>query len=681
MKKKIILMFFVFVMFILCINIESFAVFEINNFVIDAKLNSNGNLYVTEEITYYTDESTNGLTRNILIKNPRNEKNSADNFELYSVSVDNEYYKQVYFAEIGDDGVFEYTPSNAGKYNIKVYSPFYDNYKVVKYEYLLKNVAIKYNDIGELYWNFIGNEWDCNIKHLTINIELPEVAAYETSWVFGHGSDNGNFTKNENYITLTVDDIEAYQPIDARILFSRDAISDSNKVINQNVLDKYINEEEGLSSKMDEKTIIGNLTVKDLAIILSGIIIVLGIGCYILFDKEVKVEKNKYIKEIPFGLPPELLQYIYYGKIKSDSFYIAVLNLVKLGVYKLENTVNKVGKETQKIIYNFDHNANLKEYQKNIVNTINKFLEEKDGELSLDFIKLSSKMERSNGSGFKKYKDELETEKESLVGKPVKIPKKIIGFATLIMTCLIAIIMVVAIAMGTTDTIMPLLVMLIFLTVIYSFIFASAGAAIPVLIFLIFHCGCFQGAIIGLMISCGIGYLYIPYILMFILIQYLFRVKKFPKEERQIVEQIAGLRRYIKDYSLLKDKDSLEYIELWEDYFIMAIALGLNKKTINYFYNYGKEQNSNLGYSIKRTSSYMHFHYGMYNSFYNYQKSYEITSSRGSRYSGSSGGFSGGSSSGGGGGRRRWRKSFLKYKNIVFLILYINKIRNFLFIN
>lgn len=663
MKKKVIFSIIFFMLVAICINIPSFATFEITNFVIDSQLNEDGSLHVTEKILYYTDEVVNGLTRNIVAKNPRNTTNSADSLKLNYVKSDGEYCKQVNSAIKGYDGVYEYTNSS-NEYNIKLYSPFIDCYKTVEYDYTLENVAVKYNDIGELFWNYIGSEWDCPIQFLTINITLPESAANETIYVFGHGSDNGTFTKTQNYITLKAESLSAYQPLDARILFSRDAISSSRKIVNKNVLDKYINEEEGLSSEMDNIKVFANLDINQVAIILSLIIIGAGIVCYFVYDKEIKVEKIKYYREMPYGLEPELLQYIYYGKIKSNSFYIAVLNLVKLGVYKLENTVNKVGKETQKIVYNPEHNSRLKEYQEDMVKTINGFLEDNEnGEKSLDLIKLASKMERTTSRGFARYQVSLETEKEALVGKPTKIPGKIKTFAFLAMIGLIAMIAMCAMQLGNIEMVSAIIGMLGMLTLVYSIFFASVGGAIPVLIFLLCHCSVFQFAIIGMMIASGVGILYIPYILLFILIQYLLRVKKFPKEQRQIVEYVAGLRRYIKDYSMLKDKESLDYIQLWEDYFIMAIALDLNNKTVNYFYNYGKEQNSNLGYSMHNTNSYMNFHYGMYNSFYNYQKSYTTTtrsSSSGSSFSGSSGGFSGGSSSGGGGGRRWRRRTLLK---------------------
>lgn len=664
MKKKIIFSILFILIVIFNINISSYATFEINNFFIDANLTPDGNLQVTETITYYTDEIVNGLTRKIITQNPRNTQNSADSLELYSVQVDDEYCRQIEVGSKGDDGVFEYSYNGKNEYNIKLYSPFTSSYKTIKYNYMLKNVAVKYNDIGEIFWNFVGDEWDCNIYNLTIRVTLPELAANDKIYVFGHGSDNGTFTKTNNFITLQAKFLDAYQPLDARILFSRNAISDSTKIINKNVLDKYIYEEEGLSEDMESPKIIWNLNIYEISGILSIIIIVIGLGCYFLFDKEIRVEKTKYYREMPFGLEPELLQYIYYRKIKSNSFYIAVLNLIKLGVYKLENTVNQVGKETQKIIYNPNYTANLKDYQKHIIKIINGFLkEDSNGEKSLDLIKLSSKMSRSSSRGFNKYKSDLEAEKETLVGKPTKIPSKIIVMSVISMLALIGIITLIGMnAMEEAEMVFVLPFMMIFITFVYSLLFATLQETGPVIIFLLFHCACFQGAIIGMMIGCKIGILYIPYLLMFILIQYLCRIKKFPREERQIIEYIKGLKRYIKHYSLLNQKDSLDYIEIWEDYFIMAIALDLNNKTINYFYNYGKEQNSNLGYSMRYTNSYMNFHYDMYNSCYNYQKSSSTSSSgrSSSSYSGSSGGFSGGSSSGGGGGRWRWWKPFLK---------------------
>ena len=375
-----------------------------------------------------------------------------------------------------------------------------------------------------------------------------------------------------------------------------------------------------------------------------------------------RVEKVRYYREMPFGLEPELLQYFYYGKTVSNSYYVAFLNLIKLGVYRLENSINKVGKEVQKIVYNENHNAKLKEYQSKMVKTINKYLIwDENTERSIDLLTLNSRMSNSSGYGFSDFESSLKAEKESLVGKSKKAPSKIKFIPISILIALMITILFIGIKksneMGIT-----IHFMMGFLTLIYSVFFINVGNSLYTMLFLICHCGCFQGALIGMMITSELGILYIPYILIFIYIIYVYRIEKFPKEERQIIEYIKGLKRYIKHYSMLSSKDELDYINLWEDYFIMAIALKLNNKIINYFYDYGREQvSSSLGNSMHNTNTYNDFNNNMQNTFENYHKSsmtHGNTSSR-SSYSGSSGGFSGGSSSGGGGGRRWWRKQIL----------------------
>ena len=75
MGKKVL----IFVVFLLSIMfaIPSFAVFEIENFIIDAQIFENGDMEVLETIEYYTDETVNGLTRNIETSNQSNKRNSA----------------------------------------------------------------------------------------------------------------------------------------------------------------------------------------------------------------------------------------------------------------------------------------------------------------------------------------------------------------------------------------------------------------------------------------------------------------------------------------------------------------------------------------------------------------------------------------------------------------------------
>lgn len=70
------------------------------------------------------------------------------------------------------------------------------------------------------------------------------------------------------------------------------------------------------------------------------------------------------------------------------------------------------------------------------------------------------------------------------------------------------------------------------------------------------------------------------------------------KEGEILVEQIAGIKNYIHDFSLLSEKDK-ENIVLWEDFLIYAVVLEENETIINNIYSY-RNINSNILNNIKR---------------------------------------------------------------------------------
>ena len=655
------------ILLILLSNSTSSATFYINNFIIDAEVKENGDMEVTENIQYYSDVNKNGVTRVINTKNEYNSKNSADNLSLEGVWVGNYRASQVLSGNLGDDGVYEYTKSGS-THSLKVYMPmsYSSQTRTVTYKYLLKNVAVKYDDIAEVFWNFIGDEWDTSIKNLYIRIVLPKASANDTIYVYGHGADNGRFTKTNNVINLYATNLNAYQALDARILFSTSAISQSNKIVKKSVLNTYINQEEGISADYEEPNIIGDFSIKEITILFSVVIVLVGLFLYFKFDKEYKVEKSYYYRDIPYNLSPEILQTVYYGKIQKNAFFITFLNLVKKGVYKITQIQNEVGKETQLITYNADYDVVLEDYEEQVKKQINSCFSSKNN--SIDVLKLKQKMKNASTRYYKDYKSKLNTKKDGLFGEKIKPSKKVTIF--LIMVMVILILFMVFIAFKTEPEIaFGLLILLAITTTVYSVIFRTIPFNISTLAFLVIHCGAFQAANIAMLVSAGEGLMYIPYILLFVLLQYVARIQKSSKEERQVLEQIKGLRRYIRDYSSLAEKEDIGQLNLWEDYFILAIALGLNNRVINYFYDYCKNNlNDNLGESLGGFSSYTIMSSSLATSFVSYAHRTSTTTSSGgisssSSYSGSSGGFSGGSSSGGGG--RRWRRRKLVLNNLI----------------
>ena len=137
--------------------------------------------------------------------------------------------------------------------------------------------------------------------------------------------------------------------------------------------------------------------------------------------------------------------------------------------------------------------------------------------------------------------------------------------------------------------------------------------------------------------------------------------------------KLAGLKRFLLEYTLIKEREALE-VTLFEDYLIFAQILGIAKQVSKQF----KELYPNM---IEQTN------YSSYDNliYINYVSSSGITSAKSARsaaesYSSGGGGFSsgggGGGSFGGGGGRRRVslikKKCYIIYK--LFALIYNNRL-------
>lgn len=152
------------------------ASYSIENMDIQATIQDNGDLKVEQDITYKFNSSYNGIyvtipysLNDVEAKNVLEGSRINDNFYTgnnvvindVSVSTGQDYnsFKRTNYASNGDNGV--YTIVREGNLEkIKVYSPSQYIEKNFKLKYIIQNVCVKHNDVGELYYNFIGGAWD-----------------------------------------------------------------------------------------------------------------------------------------------------------------------------------------------------------------------------------------------------------------------------------------------------------------------------------------------------------------------------------------------------------------------------------------------------------------------------------------------------------------------------------------
>lgn len=227
LKRKIYALCVLFLIFF--ISTASFAEdsLSITRWKVESSLVENGDLMVSEDITFDFKDKFNGVYRHIVL----NGTDGIEGIEVYEMT---EGVPLPYAlvtssqAEKGSKGLFAATEKD-NSMEIKIFSPSKNETKTFRIKYLVKNVATKHLDTGELYYKFLGSENETPINYFTASIALPNKSKEETK-IFAHGPLNGeiNFIE-EDLIKLEVSDVPRDTFIEARILFPNEFIGRSTK--------------------------------------------------------------------------------------------------------------------------------------------------------------------------------------------------------------------------------------------------------------------------------------------------------------------------------------------------------------------------------------------------------------------------------------------------------------------
>ena len=143
-----------------------------------------------------------------------------------------------------------------------------------------------------------------------------------------------------------------------------------------------------------------------------------------------------------------------------------------MGVYKIEESTNEVGKKVKLIVYQGKENKKLKGYQNDLIDIINGFFENDKNSIDLD--KLNAKMKMSTGSKYLSFKN------EGIFGNNSKVSKKPCLFGILFMIIMIIIISIVSIKINEDMSII-LITFLCLTSFLYTLLFSVIPINIPII--------------------------------------------------------------------------------------------------------------------------------------------------------------------------------------------------------
>ena len=175
----------------------------------------------------------------------------------------------------------------------------------VTWTYQLANVAKRYQDVGEINWKIIGTNWQTDLQHTKIVIQLPKMT-YQTLQAWTHSKSATKFVVDKQAGTLTYEKarVNPDQPVEVHTMFDQAALSTATQRTGNRrvaILDqeRAIAERAEKTAKRD-KAMQGYVTW--LAILPFGLLIRL-----IALWRRIRVQ-NKHIIETPhnYELPSDL---------------------------------------------------------------------------------------------------------------------------------------------------------------------------------------------------------------------------------------------------------------------------------------------------------------------------------------------------------------------------------------
>ncbi|MBQ8042731.1 MAG: DUF2207 domain-containing protein [Clostridia bacterium] len=609
MKKIRIMFIFVFMLFFIPTVYAGTA--YVDSIDIHATINIDGSMTVTETILWDIEEDLNGLYRDVLIQNASNKINNAAGIVVDEVLVNGTKFNYSYTTlNNGDSGKYNINNIEGGK-QIKIFTPSSNEYKTTTITYTLYDVVVKYNDIAELYWNFIGSGWDYGIDDVHISITLPGEAS--TLKVFAHGPLYGYSTiPSTDSVVLKVENLRSGEMVDARVLFDASLV-DTTKIVDENVLESVLTKEAKLAEQANLKR---EQAKKALYISIGMVMIALMIPIIVYVNIKRKSPKatfkGKYYRELPQDYGPAIMNKVIHGALGTTSSYdmlATLLDLVRRKYVEIE-AIYKEGKNKP-----VDYNLKLIKTDLDELNVSEKhFVQElifvDTTEIALkELSKKNSKSLKAQNKAveaYNKWKEKIEQvakEKDLLKKENAKIAKDVLK-------CVFA-------------------------------LFISIGVAI-------------FGAVLNyedILILGSMSLFLGIYELVFVILQ----LNDLRVRTQKGIEHKAmwkAFKNFLEDFSKLDEHD-YKSIAIWEHYLVYATALGISKKVIKQLkivFPTEFEQDSNM-FSTYMTINLL----SDSDTFSNFTSSFSSAAttafSAPSSSSGSGGGFSGGA---GGRRRRRW---------------------------
>jgi hypothetical protein len=253
--------------------------------------------------------------------------------------------------------VDEFPTTEPGTYALQVYGDDYfvidwsfnaiDERRTFTFEYIIRDAVVVHNDTAELYYKFIGDEWEFPTSDARVTLTLPEGAAEAELRAWGHGPPHGEVNiDGPRQVTWWVAPLPAYTFLEGRVLFPKELVPESTRFSGRDALSTILKEEERWAQQAN----LGRAARKYQ--LFYSLFLLLPVGFSIVLKRRraanlAHAYKGEYYRELPGQYPPAVAGYLWNKKqILNEYLSAGILDLARRRHLRIDE-VNLSGKGRQ----------------------------------------------------------------------------------------------------------------------------------------------------------------------------------------------------------------------------------------------------------------------------------------------------------------------------------------------
>ncbi|MGZ4105446.1 MAG: DUF2207 domain-containing protein, partial [Actinomycetota bacterium] len=251
-------------------------------------------------------------------------------------------YRQVESEGAQTPGTFVF--SDSGEYEIRWFYAQTDGSRTFTISYVVHDAIVRYDDVAELYWKFVGDQWDVGTDEARATVTLPAGATRDQVKAWGHGPLEGEVhIVDPTTIVWSTPTLPARTFMEGRLEFPPSLVPGAPRVTGAH-LPGVLAEETRLANEANSartRARVWNIATPLVALLSLGFFMWL----FLRWGKEPPApDPGEYVREPPADYPPAVLGYLLrFGSVKPADMTATLIDLARKRYLEIREIPEEVG--------------------------------------------------------------------------------------------------------------------------------------------------------------------------------------------------------------------------------------------------------------------------------------------------------------------------------------------------